>query len=89
MRAFIEKCPADIKFYEHKYRIHCRSISHEERAKMRTTTNLSGTTPLTWCGYADDLVLFLESRDCLSKATELLDQRPKDLVSRSITQKLK
>ena len=81
MRAFIEKCHTvnEIKFCEHKYRIHCRSLSRDERSKMRLqNTKYSGCSTLPWCGYADDLVLFLQSRESLLQAAELLDQMFKE-----------
>ena len=76
MRVFIEKCQSDtsINFFAHKYRVNPNSVSRAERIKMRTTdTKLWGSSLLSWCGYADDLVLFLLSRLGLQNASNLLN----------------
>ena len=65
MRVFIEKCQIDrsINFFAHKYRVNPNSVTRAERIKMRTNdTKLWGSSLLSWCGYADDLVLFMLSR---------------------------
>ena len=77
MRLMIEKSRADpsIQFYVHKYRINSNSISRNERLSMRKNSlSSSGTSLLPWCGYADDLVLFLQSKIGLQNATVLLDE---------------
>ena len=61
MRVFINESQTEnIKFFEHCFRLNPRSISREERLKMRQE-NLKrfGISTLPWCGYADDLILFL------------------------------
>ena len=76
MRVFIHECRTEsIKFFEHFYRINPRSIHREERLQMRLE-NLSSWGPsiLPWCGYADDLILFLLNKADLQKATNMLDQ---------------
>lgn len=76
MRVFIEKCKDDsrIKFFKHKYRVNPQAYSREERSKMREqNTRNWGETTLSWCGYADDIVLFLLSLEGINAATELLD----------------
>ena len=76
MRVFLEKSSyiEDIKFFQHKFRINCRAFTREQRSYMRNNDLRSwGTSILPWSGYADDLVLFLQSQAALQKATELLD----------------
>ena len=76
MRVFSEKCRNDnaIEFFTHKYRINPNSISRSDRLKMRVDNlNLWGSSLLRWCGYADDLVLFLLSVLGLQNASNLLD----------------
>ena len=74
MRIFINNAThANIKFYEHHYRINLRSVSREERLSMRSKNqSLEGNVNLPWCGYADDLILFILSQSDLQKATEIL-----------------
>ena len=76
MRVFINKSQNEnIKFYEHHYRINCRTISREIRLQMRLNDQkFDGNMDLPWCGYADDLILFIQSRTDLQKAADLLDQ---------------
>lgn len=77
MRVFMERCEKDkdVKFFEHKYRLNSRSISREERLIMRNLkVSASGTYSLPWCGYADDLILFMIDLAGLQKATEILDE---------------
>ena len=77
MRVIIEKSKSDknIWFFHHKYRVNSKAFTREERAFMREN-NIKpwGSSTLPWCGYADDLVLFLVSALSLQKAVELLDQ---------------
>ena len=77
MRVFMEKCKKDndIKFFEHKYRFNSRSISREERLNMRKMSiNVSGVCTLPWCGYADDLILFMIDLVGIQKAKKKLDE---------------
>jgi len=76
MRLVIEKCHCnvDVKFFVHSYRINSSSVSRGERVSMREKNqSLSGTSTLPWCGYADDLVLFLQDKSSLQSATIILD----------------
>ena len=76
MRVFIEKCQSDtsINFFAHNNRVIPNSVTRAERIKMRTNdTKLWGSSLLSWCGYADDLVLFLLSRLGLQNASNLLN----------------
>ena len=73
MRVFLEKSN-NIQFFQHKYRISPRSVSRDDRYVLREQEiDLNGSSPLPWCGYADDLVLFLTSLDSLQNATNLLN----------------
>ena len=77
MRVYVEKCALndEINFYNHEYRINTRSITRTERLRMRKSgEKLSGESSLPWCGYADDLILFLIDRSSLQLASTLLDQ---------------
>uniref|UniRef100_A0A7M5UNA8 Reverse transcriptase domain-containing protein n=1 Tax=Clytia hemisphaerica TaxID=252671 RepID=A0A7M5UNA8_9CNID len=77
MRLMIEKSRNDplIQFFVHKYCINSHSISRNERVIMREKgLSSSGTSLLPWCGYADDLVLFLQSKTGLQSATVLLNE---------------
>ena len=77
MRVFIEKCTQEgtIHFFEHKYRFNARSISREQRLTMRQNNDkLWGSSTFPWCGYADDLILFMIDPNSLQKATNLLDK---------------
>ncbi|XP_066935519.1 uncharacterized protein [Clytia hemisphaerica] len=76
MRVFIEKCKDDnrIKYFKHKYRVNPQAHSRAERFEMRASgIRTWGEATLSWCGYADDIVLFLLSLEGISAATELLD----------------
>ena len=62
MHVFINRCSTmnDIKFFNHQYRINPRSVTREERLRMRNknvTSNVEASLP--WCGYADDMIFFL------------------------------
>ena len=77
MRVFIGRCikNEDIKFFQHKYRLNSRSISREERLIMRNLKiGASGVYTLPWCGYADDLILFMIDLVGLQKATKILEK---------------
>ena len=66
MRVFLEKCKEKgIKFLKLKYRI-------PNEASPNNTMSI-GTTIMDWLGYADDLVLMLETREDLQKALSILD----------------
>ena len=76
MRLFMEKAQSDrnIDFFNHKYRMNSNSFTRSDRISMRENRqSLSGSSLLPWCGYADDLVLFLQSKTSLQNATILLD----------------
>ena len=77
MRVYMEKCKSedDINFFEHKYKFNARTVTREERLKWRNQNQvLHGGATLPWCGYADDLILFLLDQMGLQKATILLDK---------------
>ena len=60
MRLFLEKGRNEnIDFFNHCYRINVKSF-RDERALMKPK-KLFGKSFLEWRGYADDLVLFLQS----------------------------
>ena len=76
MRVFTEKCAKDenISFFEHKYSMNSRTISREQRLNMRhQKLKRNGISILPWCGYADDLILFMLDHESLQRATVLLD----------------
>ena len=75
MRVFINESQTEnIRFFEHCFRLNPRSISREERLKIRQENLKSfGIPTLPWCGYADDLILFLLELTDLQKATDLLE----------------
>ena len=57
------------------YRINVKSFTRNDRALMRDNgKKLIGKSSLEWCGYADDLVLFVNSREGLQRAAEILDR---------------
>ena len=65
MRIFLEKCKEEgIKFLKLKY--------HRKEASQNNVMSI-GTVTMDWLGYADDLVLILETREDLQKALTLLD----------------
>ena len=77
MRVFLDRCEKDgsISFFHHKYRLNARTVSREERLAMRqNNSKLFGEETLPWCGYADDLILFLLDCRGLQNATTLLDE---------------
>ena len=76
MRVFMTEAQSqNINFYKHCYRLNPRSISREDRLRMRREDLRSwGTTTLPWSGYADDLILFLVKQPDLQNSTNLLDQ---------------
>ena len=77
MRVFVDKCKSNdlIHFFQHKYRINTRSITREQRLQMRNDNKkLWGLSTFPWCGYADDLILFLLDQNSLQNASTLLDQ---------------
>ena len=75
MRLFIEKGKKGrIDFFENSYRINMKSFTRDERAALREQgKKIAGKSFLEWCGYADDLVLFVNLREGLQKAAETLD----------------
>ena len=78
MRVFMEKCNKDkeIRFFTFQYRLNCRAVTREERLASRNNNNqkTEGECVLPWCGYADDLILFLLDQVGLQKATCALDE---------------
>ena len=77
MRLMIERSRdvPTLEFFVHKYRINSNSISRDERLSMRKNNlRASGISTLPWCGYADDLVLFLQNELSLQIATNLLNE---------------
>ena len=76
MRVFSDQLQNEnIDFYLHRYRINSHSINRKERLLM-CSSNLKhgGNTSLPWCGYADDLILFIQSQADLQNASNLLDR---------------
>ena len=77
MRVFMNNCTKDdsIRFFKHQYRINARSISREQRPRMRNkNVKLCGSSTVPWCGYANDLILFILDIHSLQKATTILDE---------------
>ncbi|XP_066935323.1 uncharacterized protein [Clytia hemisphaerica] len=76
MRVFMSEANAEsINFYKHSYRLNPRSISRANRISMRENNLRNwGTSTLPWCGYADDLILFLISQLDLQSSINFLDQ---------------
>ena len=76
MRLFIEKSHniQEIKFFEHQFRVHCKTLTREERILMcNNDLKYWRSTIIPWSGYTDDLVIYLQSLESLQKATELID----------------
>ena len=75
MRLFIEKGKQlNVDFFEHSFRINSKSFTRDERSQLkRENKKLFGKSLLEWCGYADDLVLFVNSQPGLQSAAEYLD----------------
>ena len=49
-----------IRFFKHQYRTNARSISRKQQLRMRNENiKLWGSSTVPWCGYADDLILFM------------------------------
>ena len=77
MRVFLERCEKDteIKFFNFKYRFNSRTVTRQERLQNRESNrNSEGGCFLPWCGYADDLILFLLDQVSLQKASCILDE---------------
>ena len=77
MRVFLERCmkDKDIQFFNFKYRFNSRTVTRQERFKSRECNQKTeGSCNLPWCGYADDLILFLLDQVGLQKATCMLDE---------------
>ena len=73
MRVFLEQSE-NANFFEHRYRVNPRSFTREERYALRNEQiNLNGSSVLPWCGYADDLVLFLIDLNSLHISAGLLN----------------
>ena len=76
MRVFMDKCSKDkeIRFFNFQYRFNCRTMTREEWLTSRNNNQKTeGECVLPWCGYADDLILFLLDQVGLQKATCTLD----------------
>ena len=76
MRVFMYKSQNDetIDYFIHKYRVNVNSVSRAQRAVMRENdVKLWGSSLLSWCGYADDLALFLMSKIGLQNSSTLLN----------------
>ena len=72
MRTFLEKATLQgLEFFRHKFRINLKSLTRDERYRLRNQIN--SESQLSWRGYADDLVLFLIDEIGLEISTELLD----------------
>ena len=57
MRTFLEKATLQgLEFFRHKFRINLKSLTRDERYRLRNQIN--SESQLSWRGYADDLVLF-------------------------------
>ena len=92
MRVFMEKCNKDkeIRFFTFQYRLNCRAVTREERLASRNNNNqkTEGECVLPWCGYADDLILFLLDQVGLQKATcalQCVSKKTKPTEEYSIT----
>ena len=76
MRVFMDNCNERwlYSFFEHQYRINARSISREQRLRMRNkNVKLWGSSTVPWCGYADDLIFFMLDIHSLQRATTILN----------------
>ena len=77
MRVFMNNCTKDdsIRFFKHQYQITARSISREQQLRMRNkNVKLWGSSSAPWCGYADDLIIFMLDIHSLQRATTILDE---------------
>ena len=64
-----------IQFFKHQYRITARSIFREQQLRMRNkNVKLWGFSTAPWCGYSDDLILFMLDIYSLQRATTILDE---------------
>ena len=77
MRVFMNNCKKDdsIRFFNHQYGINARSTPTEQRLRMRNeNVKLWGSSTVPWCGYANDLILFMLEIHSLQRATAILDE---------------
>ena len=78
MRVFMERCTKkdkELKFFDFKYRFNSRTVTREERLQHRQhNQKTEGSSTLPWCGYADDLILFLLDLQGLQKSATLLQE---------------
>ena len=77
MHVFINNYTKDdsIRFFKHQYRINARSISREQRLRIRNgNVKLRGSYTVPWCGYVDNLILFMLIIHSLQRATTILDE---------------
>ena len=64
-----------IRFFTHQYRINARSISREQRLRMRNeNVKFYRSSTVHWCSYADDLILLMLDIHLLQRATTILDE---------------
>ena len=60
---------------KYQYRINARSVSREQRLRMRNeNVKLWGSSTIPWCGYGDDLILFMLEIHTLQITTTILDE---------------
>ena len=64
-----------IRFFKHQYRFYARSISREQRWRMLNKNfKLWGSSILPWCGYTNDLILFMQDIHIQQRATTIFDE---------------
>ena len=64
-----------IRFFKHQYRINARSISREQWLRMlNENVKLWGSSMVPWCGYTDDLILFMQDIHLMQRATTIFDE---------------
>ena len=64
-----------LDFFKYQYRINARSIFREQRSRMHSKNfKLWGSSTVTWCDYADDLIVFMLDIHSLQRATAILDE---------------
>ena len=62
----------NIKFFDYSYRINSQAIPRKDRDPRNVPK--ASHVPLAWCGYADDLVVNVQSKVHLENSIELLDR---------------
>ena len=64
-----------IRFFKHQCRINARSISREQWLRMlNENVKLRGSSMVPWCGYTDDLILFMQDIHLMQRATTIFDE---------------